>query len=153
VIRHLTLEHVLAIHADLIRRFGGDPGVLNPGMVQYCAGLTQMMFSGQQAYPTLIEKAAALGHALIANHCFADGNKRVGFGAADVFLRINGYKIAATLEVAEAAVLAAAGAGPAPRVATQDDLVAAMRQQKAKEQSRAAFTEWVRQHTVPLVAG
>jgi death on curing protein len=153
MIRHLTFDHVLAIHADLSRRFGGDPGVLNPGMVQYCAGLTQMMFDSQQVYPTLIEKAAALGHALIANHCFADGNKRVGFGALDVFLRINGYKIAATLEEAETAVLAAAGAGPAPRVSMQDDLVAAARHHKMKETARAAFTEWVRQHTVPLVAG
>ena len=153
MMRHLTEKHVLAIHADLIRRFGGDPGVLNPGMVQYCAGMTQMMFSGQEAYPTLIEKAAALGHALIANHCFADGNKRIGFGALDVFLRINGYKIAAPLDEAERAVLAAAGAGPAPRVSTQADLVASAGYQKAKGKTRDAFTEWVRQHTVPLVAG
>ena len=153
MIRHLTAKHVLAIHADLIRRFGGDPTVLNPGMVQYCAGQTQLMVNDQQAYPTLVEKAAALGHALIANHCFADGNKRIGFGALDVFLRINGYKIAATVEEAEAAVLAAAGAGSAPRVSTQADLVASAGYQKATEKTRATFTEWVRQHTVPLVAG
>jgi death on curing protein len=127
--------------------------VLNPGMVQYCAGQTQMTFDSQQLYPTLVEKAAALGHSLIANHCFADGNKRVGFGALDVFLRINGYKIAATLEEAEAAVLAAAGATLVTGGVTQDDLVALARQQKTKEKARATFTEWVRQHTVPLVAG
>jgi death on curing protein len=44
----------------------------------------------QDAYPTLIEKAAALFHSLIANHCFHNGNKRTAVIALDCFLLANG---------------------------------------------------------------
>ena len=47
-------------------------------------------------YETLIDEAAALGESLVQNHPFVDGNKRVAFAVADVFLRINGYTITAS---------------------------------------------------------
>ena len=49
-------------------------------------------FGGEELYPDLASKAAALGHSLI-NHPFVDGNKRVGHGAMEVFLLLNGYEI------------------------------------------------------------
>jgi len=49
---------------------------------------------GQDAYPTLVEKAAALFHSLIANHCFHNGNKRTAVMALDCFLLANDILLA-----------------------------------------------------------
>jgi death-on-curing protein len=51
---------------------------------------------GQEAYPTLSAKAAALMHSLALNHALLDGNKRLALLATVVFLRINGYWLALT---------------------------------------------------------
>jgi death-on-curing protein len=57
-----------------------------------------MTFGGNELYPSLAEKAAALGFSLIQNHPFADGNKRTGHAARAIFLAINGYIINATID-------------------------------------------------------
>ena len=69
--------------ARCVSRFAFLKGIAQP----------KMTFDGKDLYPTLIEKAAALGYSIIINHPFIDGNKRVSFFATDVFLRINGYYI------------------------------------------------------------
>jgi death-on-curing protein len=55
-----------------------------------------MTFGGEDLYPTLIEKAAALAFSLIMNHPFLDGNKRTGHAAMETFLVLNGFEIDAT---------------------------------------------------------
>lgn len=50
------------------------------------------MTFGVDPYPTVLEKAAALLHSLTTSHPFTDGNKRVAFAAADVFLKLNGAR-------------------------------------------------------------
>ena len=52
-----------------------------------------MTFGGVELYPTLIQKAAALGFSLIANHPFVDGNKRVGWASMLVMLELNGVSL------------------------------------------------------------
>lgn len=54
-------------------------------------------FGGDDLYPDLASKAAALGHSLIQNHPFVDGNKRIGHAAMEVFLLLNGHEIAASV--------------------------------------------------------
>jgi death on curing protein len=65
---------------------------------------------GEDAYPTLFEKAAALLHSVSSNHSLVDGNKRTGWASAIVFLDINGHPLKAPLDedAAEEFVLAAA---------------------------------------------
>jgi death-on-curing protein len=65
---------------------------------------------GEDAYPTLFEKAAALLHSISSNHSFVDGNKRTGWASAIVFLDINGYTLRSPLDedAAEKFVLAVA---------------------------------------------
>jgi death-on-curing protein len=53
-----------------------------------------MTFGGEDLYPDEASKAAALLHSLVMNHAFVDGNKRVGIAAAELFLRLNGYRLA-----------------------------------------------------------
>ncbi|MEZ5801614.1 MAG: type II toxin-antitoxin system death-on-curing family toxin [Nitratireductor sp.] len=88
---YLDMEDILEIHAAQIKRFGGAGGIRDAGMIE--AALQRPM-SGY--YRDLIEEAAALWESLTMNHGFIDGNKRVGFAATYVFLRMNGLKISAT---------------------------------------------------------
>jgi death-on-curing protein len=52
-----------------------------------------MTFGGEDLYPDLAAKVAALMHSLVMNHPFVDGNKRVGVMAAELFLTVNGYAL------------------------------------------------------------
>ncbi|NCA73118.1 MAG: type II toxin-antitoxin system death-on-curing family toxin, partial [Sphingobacteriia bacterium] len=80
-----TVADVLGMHTVLIRRYGGAPGVRDPG------ALESALFRPQTGYyDDIVAEAAALVESLAINHPFVDGNKRVAFAAVDVFLRING---------------------------------------------------------------
>lgn len=84
----LTVADVLGLHSVLMRRYGGAPGVRDPG------GLEAALFRPQTGYyQDIIGEAAALMESLAITHPFVDGNKRIAFAAADVFLRINGWRI------------------------------------------------------------
>jgi len=85
----LTLEEVLAIHERLLDRFGGASGVRDLGLLESALYRPRTGY-----YQDLVEMAAALFESLIMNHPFVDGNKRVAFFATDVFLRLNGWKMA-----------------------------------------------------------
>jgi len=87
---YLTTADVLAIHAVLIKRYGGASGVREPG------ALESAVFRPQSGYYSdVAQEACALLESLLINHPFVDGNKRVAFAACDVFLRINGLRIKA----------------------------------------------------------
>ncbi len=88
--RILTKEAVLSLHAVLCEKTGGDPNVRDMGLLESALNSPYQTFGGKELYPTLEQKAARLGHSLIANHAFVDGNKRIGILATLVFLRLNG---------------------------------------------------------------
>ena len=87
---YLTIAEVLEMHRQLIIEFGGRQGVRDAGL------LASAVFRPQTGYyDGLLHQAAAMMESLASNHAFLDGNKRIAFASADVFLRLNGY----TLEV------------------------------------------------------
>jgi death on curing protein len=88
-VRFLSLEQVLAIHADQVRRYGGGLGVRDLALLQSALAMPQASFSGQYLHPTLHEMAAAYLFHLTQNHPFLDGNKRIGLAAAIAFLGLN----------------------------------------------------------------
>ena len=92
---YLTFAEVLAIHDDQIERYGGSPGVRDPGLLEAALFRPQTGY-----YADLIEEAAALWESLAQNHPFIDGNKRVAFAATYTFLAINGMRITADAEAA-----------------------------------------------------
>jgi len=92
---YLTFAEVLAIHDDQIERYGGSPGVRDPGLLEAALFRPQTGY-----YASLIEEAAALWESLSQNHPFIDGNKRVAFAATYTFLAINGMRITADAEAA-----------------------------------------------------
>jgi death-on-curing protein len=87
-VQHLSVDEVLAIHQRLIERFGGSPGVRDPGLLE------SALFRPRTGYyADMAAMAAALFESLLMNHPFVDGNKRVAFFATDVFLRLNGWAL------------------------------------------------------------
>lgn len=87
---YLTVIEVLAIHTDQISRYGGSPGLRDPGLLEAALFRPQTGY-----YADLIEEAAALWESLAQNRPFIDGNKRVAFAATLTFLAINGVRITA----------------------------------------------------------
>ena len=87
-VEFLSVDEVLAIQARLIDRFGGQQGIRDQGLLE------SALFRPQTGYYIHLEEmAAALFESLLFNHAFVDGNKRIAFFAADVFLRLNGWKL------------------------------------------------------------
>jgi len=76
------------MHCHLIDEFGGLHGVRDAGL------LASAVFRPQTGYyDDLLHQAAAMMESLANNHAFLDGNKRIAFASADVFLRLNGYAL------------------------------------------------------------
>ena len=85
--RYLTLE----LHRRLLAATGGASGIRDFGALESAVAQPKATFGGSDLYPTLPEKAAALCLALVQGHPFVDGNKRVGHGAMETFLVLNGH--------------------------------------------------------------
>ena len=85
---YISVTEVLELHRLLIDQFGGSHGVRDLGLIESAIYRPQSGY-----YKTLSIQAAALLHSFTLNHAFVDGNKRVAFAAAAVFLSINGYKL------------------------------------------------------------
>ena len=95
VVQFLSVDEVLEIHTALIARFGGADGLRDKGLLESALYRPQSGY-----YVDLAEMAAAMFESLMNNHPFIDGNKRVAFFSSDVFLRLNGYKIAVEPKIA-----------------------------------------------------
>jgi death-on-curing protein len=91
----LTLDEVLALHADQIERYGGRPGIRDVGLLQSALATPSHTFASTFLHGSLAEMAAAYLFHLIKNHPFIDGNTRVGLIAALAFLGMNGREVAA----------------------------------------------------------
>ena len=88
----LDLNDILQIHSDTIAHEGGAPGVRDIALVDSAVAAPRASFGGEYLHPDLAAMTAALMFALIGNHGFVDGNKRVGTLAALVFREVNGAK-------------------------------------------------------------
>ncbi len=125
--RHLALGEVLELHRRIVEATGGAAGIRDLGALESALAQPRITFGGQDLYPELADKAAALGYSLIQNHPFVDGNKRVGHAALEALLMLNGAELEAVVDDAERTILDVA----------------------AGRLTRGAFTEWVREHARP----
>lgn len=85
-VAYLDLEDLLG----LVRALGTGP-VRDPGLLDAACARPRSTVFGEDAYPTLAEKAAALLHSVVRGHALVDGNKRLGWLATAVFLDLNGH--------------------------------------------------------------
>ena len=85
-VEYLDLEDLMC----LVRSLGVGP-VRDVGLLDSAAGRPRSSAFGEDAYPNLRLKAAALLHSVARNHALVDGNKRLAWLAAVVFLDLNGH--------------------------------------------------------------
>jgi death on curing protein len=112
-VRYVAVEDVLS----LARRIG-EPRPRDVGLVASAVARPQTSVSGEDAYPDLHTKAAALLHSLARNHAFVDGNKRVAWLSTGAFYWINGLLLDAPDDPAYDLVIAvASGTCDAPGIA------------------------------------
>ncbi|MFD2466801.1 type II toxin-antitoxin system death-on-curing family toxin [Amycolatopsis silviterrae] len=100
---YLTLDDLLLLSADL-----RVPGVRDLGLLDAAAHRPQSSLMGQDAYPSLHEKAAVLLESIVRNHPLIDGNKRLGWMSVFVFHGLNGYDLDAPEDEAYDLVIATA---------------------------------------------
>jgi len=92
----LKVQEVLFIHSVVIDETGGTHGIRDLGLLKSAVAQPLHTFGGQDLYPTLVLKAAALVSALAKNHPFVDGNKRTAAVTLGVFLELNGENLKAS---------------------------------------------------------
>jgi death on curing protein len=88
---YLSLEDLL----DLVKSIGAGP-VRDLGLLDSACHRPRASFFGQEAYPALAGKAAALMHSLACNHALVDGNKRLALTAVIAFYGLNGRRLTLT---------------------------------------------------------
>jgi death on curing protein len=86
-IEYLDADDLVALAVTLL---GEPPPIRDLGLLAAAAARPQASAFGDDAYPDLWAKAAALLHSVVKNHPLVDGNKRLGWLACAVFLDING---------------------------------------------------------------
>ena len=95
----INLIELALIHERVIRETRGVHGITNPGGLESSLARPFTAFGKVELFPNLISKIAALIHSLVVFHPFADGNKRTALVAADVCLRLNGYRLVPSPDV------------------------------------------------------
>lgn len=91
-------DKVLLLHQLIAQETGGSVGIRDEGLLESALETAFSSFDGQEFYPTKEEKGARIGHSLISNHAFVDGNKRIGVYVMLTFLEVNGIRIDCTNE-------------------------------------------------------
>jgi death-on-curing protein len=127
----LTLDEVLALHADQLERYGGATGLRELGLLESAVAAPRATFGGRYLHATIPEMAAAYLFHLAQNHPFVDGNKRAALAAAIAFLGVNGLWLDA-----------------AP-----DELVETVLGVARGEVTKAGLAEYLRTHVVPFEGG
>jgi death-on-curing protein len=88
--KQISLEQLLQLHVLALQSFGGSEGLRDLGRLEAAlATQTQEVF-GEELYPNVYQKAAALCRGIIGDHPFADGNKRTAMLTALTYVEING---------------------------------------------------------------
>ena len=94
----ITKAIILLLHNASIEKYGGSYGLRDEGLVESAISRPYQTFGGEDLYPTVFEKAAAIAESLIINHPFVDGNKRTGFLAMLAILEIERFHLTAPQE-------------------------------------------------------
>ncbi|MFQ6145461.1 type II toxin-antitoxin system death-on-curing family toxin [Streptomyces seoulensis] len=103
---YLSAEDVLGIAALAVD--DQDVVVRDAGLLESAVHRPSAAMFGQEAYPDLLDKAAALLQSLAINHPFVDGNKRTAWTSCVVFLALNGVQLRPDIDAAERLVIAVA---------------------------------------------
>jgi death-on-curing protein len=89
----IDLNEVEKIHEILIEKFGGAKGTRDKELLESSISRPFQTFDGQELFPNIIDKAAAIFESIITNHPFIDGNKRTAYVLMRLFLKTNQFDI------------------------------------------------------------
>jgi death-on-curing protein len=84
---------IIAIHEVQLAEHGGGTGVRDAGLLDSALGKQQQLNNYGEPPPDAAALAASYGYGISRNHPFIDGNKRTGYVAAELFLRLNGWRL------------------------------------------------------------
>lgn len=101
---YLDVEDLLHI----AERTLGDVEVRDLGLLESAAARPQASAFGEDAYPSIVEKVAALIHSIARNHALVDGNKRLALAGGIAFLGVNGLRLTVSNEEAYDLIIAIA---------------------------------------------
>ena len=91
--RFLEVKHIDEILKDQLARYGGECGIRDAGLVESAVAAPRAQFGGELLHAGPITQAGAYLYHLCSNHSFLDGNKRVAFASALVFLHLQGIEV------------------------------------------------------------
>ena len=117
---------IIAIHEVQLAEHGGGTGVRDAGLLDSALGKPQQLNNYGEPPPDAAALAASYGYGISRNHPFIDGNKRTGYVAAELFLRLNGWRLNADDASCVVTMLAVA----------------------AGDITEEAFAAWLRTHTI-----
>ena len=92
----INLRIIKAFHDRQINEYGGLPGLRDEGLPVSALSRPENAYHYSDPKPDVAELAAAYGFGLAKNHPFNDANKRTAFIAMRLFLKLNGYDLAAS---------------------------------------------------------
>ncbi len=102
---YLNIDQLLGLHTLLITKYGGSFGIRDVGRLEAALATQRQVVFGQELYPDIYSKAAAIMRGIVADHPFFDGNKRTGTLAALTLIEMNDKTfIANTSEIENFAV-------------------------------------------------
>jgi death-on-curing protein len=123
--RFIDPRVIRAIHEEQLAEHGGASGTRDEGMLESALG--RPLQQAHYGTPDVADLAAAYAYGIARNHPFVDGNKRTAFVAAELFLALNGYVLAAD-DVSCVRTMLALAAG---------------------ELDEAGYAAWLRAHLAP----
>ena len=91
--RYVSLDEIVEAQKILLKKYGGDHGIRDQGLLESAVHRPQATVFGKEAYPALFDKAAVICQSLLMNHAFIDGNKRAAFAACHLTLLMNGWSL------------------------------------------------------------
>lgn len=96
--RYLSLEEVIYIYTEIIKRTGGQPGIRDEKVLEEVLSKPMVSFEGEELYPDLFTKVSIFIYAMITSSPFITGNKRTAILCALFIMRVNGYHLVASQE-------------------------------------------------------
>ncbi|MFI5353323.1 MAG: type II toxin-antitoxin system death-on-curing family toxin [Candidatus Binatales bacterium] len=106
----LTKDELIALHDEALAEFGGRTGIRDAGLLENALAKPRNL-AAYRDDPSIFDLAAAYSVGIARNRPFVDGNKRMAFLAAAVFLDLNGYELTPTeVEVVDTMIRLAKGA-------------------------------------------
>ncbi len=123
---YLDLRFILAMHNELIERYGGTHGIRDQGLLESALAQPQQSAFGEEIFPDVPSKASAYAYYISENQPFLDGNKRTATASAITFIRLNGYDFKVS----------------------EEELYDIMMQLANKKLSRKQLSAWFKKHCV-----